>query len=164
VPPESAEFCELTATSPSLRAAASTACAETFDGACNTTSLETNRVSPRGGMPVRPASPAWCAAGAALRPKFGENDLADASRPAAGVRLERQAFAGDAHAEHNRVSHQTNIGGQPLPVRTINSLQHRIDRLSTLDLREKLVQSHIVPASRAPLQKHAVTGVRAPTK
>ena len=81
-------LCELTATRPSRRAAASTACAETLDGAWNTTSLETNRVSPRGGMPVNPALPGngRCVAEPALRPEFGANGLAAASRPAACAR------------------------------------------------------------------------------
>jgi hypothetical protein len=83
VPPESVRFCELTVTRPSRRAAASTACAETLDGAWNTISFETDRVSPRGGMPVNPASPGRCAAGPAFCPKLG---LAVACRPAAGAR------------------------------------------------------------------------------
>src|SRR6516162_6665503 len=86
VPPESVRFCELIAMRPSRRASASTACAETFDGAWNTTSLETNRVSPWMSVNPAPLGNGRCAVPPALRPKLGANGLAAASRPAAGAR------------------------------------------------------------------------------
>src|SRR5258705_8692748 len=49
--------CAAMAVSPSRRAASSTDCRDTLGPAWNTISVDTNRVSPAGGTPVKPRSP-----------------------------------------------------------------------------------------------------------